>query len=697
MFRDGLITKADYEFARQHGFLPNEEHADSNFSMDGACDRRIEVEKSPMFHHKITIPRIPSESSRSTYLNSGHAKLNELTRQLQSEKHNRRPDLSGDSLFAGVSGGEPVYYKSHSVDAAFLNKTYDLWPLAGTNYGLSGSNTVLGLFDHGCVHVNHEEFTNGCPRVFQVSYEISSNEWEHPTEMAGFMVASGVNTNARGMSYAAILHAYNFYDSPFYGYWFRDVVDMANASSSNEFQVSANPYGTLCGWTTFLYNGDLEWFWLGDMVISTYEDYKYGFYDSNTTRRIDEIVYNAKTYLPVFSTGDDRRINKSPPYQPITHAVRIGSVTGWISNIHAVYTNRIDCLSPQAVAKNVLTVGAALGNTNISQSVVWSNSSIGPTDDWRIKPDIVAHGVSVTSVFYNEGSPLKYSSTSGSSVSAAITAGSLNLLVELYQKLWGTNSRPLSSTLKALAIHTACDIYIPGPDILSGWGMLDTEAAAHMLLTDNESGISAHIKEFSLPNGGAINFMIQSTTNPLKLTMVWTDPPGPCQVPALNPTNLMLVNDLDLRVISSSGNTNYPFCLSTTNALITYHGDNIRDNVEQVMIPVPANDEYRVTINHKGVLSNGIQDVSLILSGNDPSVFSNDTEIVEYYRVDGSNLMRWVSNPGVYYQIQTKTNLMIAGWAPSEALVSSLSTTVLYNTGSDLTNELKFYRVVVDH
>ncbi|WP_421020008.1 S8 family serine peptidase, partial [Klebsiella pneumoniae] len=82
------------------------------------------------------------------------------------------------------------------------------------------------------------------------------------------------------------------------------------------------------------------------------------------------------------------------------------------------------------IAKNNLTIGAVNGipgGWNKPGDVVMSSfSSWGPTDDGRIKPDLVADGVSVTSTGGN--STTSYATLSGTSMAAPNTTGSLLLL-----------------------------------------------------------------------------------------------------------------------------------------------------------------------------------------------------------------------------------------------------------------------------
>ena len=68
--------------------------------------------------------------------------------------------------------------------------------------------------------------------------------------------------------------------------------------------------------------------------------------------------------------------------------------------------------------------------------------------------------------------------------------------------------------------------------------------------------------------------MVAKGGKPLKIDVWWTDPAGNPQPTALDPTNRVLVNDVDLRVLRS-GVTNFPWRLNPAapaNAATT--GDN---------------------------------------------------------------------------------------------------------------------------
>ena len=97
-----------------------------------------------------------------------------------------------------------------------------------------------------------------------------------------------------------------------------------------------------------------------------------------------------------------------------------------------------------------------------------ASSSYGPTDDGRIKPDVVANGDDVFSAeFTSDTATVRKTGTSMASPGAC---GTGILLHEHYSDMTGQYLR--ASTLKALMIHTATDVQAPGPDYASGWGLI---------------------------------------------------------------------------------------------------------------------------------------------------------------------------------------------------------------------------------
>ncbi len=489
---------------------------------------------------------------------------------------NEDPDIE---LMYVDTNGEPFYYTITNLNAAKTISTDDVWPGGSGGFNFDGSGTTLGklgIWDAGAVLTSHQEF-DGRVTIADGTSAISF----HATHVAGTMVAEGQNANAKGMSPVAFLRSYN---------WSYDESEMATASA-NGMNVSNHSYNTICGWRWM----GSYWKWYGDSSISDVEDYKFGFYNSSSFMR-DEIAMNAPYYLICQSAGNNRTDGGLPGsiHEPD------GGVDGY------------DCLPPKACAKNTLSVGAVgdipTGYSTPGGVVMEIYSGWGPTDDGRIKPDIVANGKELTSCDYDNNAD--YEILSGTSMSTPNVSGSANLLFRQYESLIGTT--PLASTIKGVIIQTA-DEAGPntGPDYMFGWGLMNTREAAELIASNaNEY----RIIEDELVNGEIDNFYFYSSgTQPIRLTISWTDLPGTSPIASLNPTTLMLVNDLDMRIENIDSSTIYnPYLLDPANpSFAATTGDNFRDNVEQIYIASPPAGIYAVSISHKGTLSSG-QHYSLI-------------------------------------------------------------------------------------
>jgi len=131
-----------------------------------------------------------------------------------------------------------------------------------------------------------------------------------------------------------------------------------------------------------------------------------------------------------------------------------------------------DTITTVSSAKNVLAVGAVSdavygGQRNVSSASMTSFSAWGPTDDGRVKPDIVASGIALYSC--TAVSDVSYASYSGTSMATAVVSGAAALLVEYHNSLFpGQYMR--SCMLKGLILHSADDLGPAGPDYQYGWG-----------------------------------------------------------------------------------------------------------------------------------------------------------------------------------------------------------------------------------
>jgi hypothetical protein len=195
-------------------------------------------------------------------------------------------------------------------------------------------------------------------------------------------------------------------------------------------------------------------------------------------------------------------------------------------------------------------------------------------------------------------------------------SGSIFLLQQLYNRL-NTNTFMRAATLKGIILHTALDMAAVGPDYQTGWGLLDMEKAAKVILNVGTSNL---ISEGTLANSAIDKrSFVASGKGDLVATISWTDPEStvyPITTENLNNRKPKLVNDLDIKITDGTGKF-LPFVLDpAAPEKIAETGDNIRDNIEKIIIKgaVPGK-SYDLSISHKGTLKNDKQDFSLIVSG----------------------------------------------------------------------------------
>lgn len=309
----------------------------------------------------------------------------------------------------------------------------------------------------------------------------------------------------------------------------------------------------------------------------------------------------------------------SVPYDPALHPP--GDQT---------YKGGYDTVSYESLGKNVLTVGALKdavdgGVRSPGSAAMTDFSSWGPTDDGRIKPDVVANGNVLTSTSY--AGDTSYSTMSGTSMATPSAAGSAHLLVHLFHTLF-TNQVMRASTLKALLIHTADDKGNAGPDYEYGWGLINVQAAAELLAAYRSNAGTRRVVEDRVATSRTqvdVAFAWDGSS-PIKATLCWTDPAGTATA-SHDDRARRLVNNLDLRVIGPDAAVHGPWVMpfvgdwsAASCAYAATTGSNATDNVEQVLVVAPAvAGVYTVRVTFSGTLTNGSQPFSLILSGVTPS------------------------------------------------------------------------------
>lgn len=590
--------------------------------------------------------------------------------------------------------GYPKYYiTDNNTTAAATVRTSQLWPGGASGLNLTGGTPYmknkLGIWDGGNVLGTHVELAG------RVTQKDNGTVDDHATHVTGTMIASGVNPAAKGMAFGLLgMIAYNFDN---------DQSEM-NAEAASGLLLSNHSYSRIAGW----YYNDEQARWEFRGRASDNEDYKFGYYGDESAT-LDELTYNAPFYLVVKSAGNVR-VSNGPEvgadyFRYNASGTMAKAATGRPASLSS--NNAYDVISLDVGAKNILTVGAVnplpTGYSRKEDVVMTSFSGWGPTDDGRIKPDIVADGVNVLSSISTSNTA--YSFFSGTSMAAPNATGSLFLLQEYYSKLKNSSTAFLrSATLKGLAIHTAEEAGLyDGPDYQYGWGLLNVEKAAAVLTaavpSNNGATSASRLYETSLAQGASFSVtVVASGKGKLQATICWTDVKGnvvatPSDPLALNNRTKNLVNDLDIR-ITKGARTYLPWVLDVANpSNPATRGDNITDNVERIDIDstVPGQ-TYVITVTHKGTLVKGPQAFSLLVSGVGGSVYCTSASGGGGARIDSVSFRNVQVQNSAGAKTYTDNTGYIANIEPGQTVPIS----VRVNT-ADATTNSRIVKVFIDY
>ncbi|EGV43232.1 T9SS type A sorting domain-containing protein [Bizionia argentinensis JUB59] len=460
--------------------------------------------------------------------------------------------------------GTPLYYTTFNVDAAKSTRANHLNSGGSLGLNLNGQNMTAHVWDGGLARVSHQEYDGqGGSNRFSAGDNSTALNY-HSAHVTGTIIASGVVAKAKGMAPHAKAKGYD---------WNNDAAE-ASSASANGMLISNHSYG----YATRNSQGQPQ-----------LPSYYFGGYITDS-RDWDQIMFNAPNYLMVVAAGNDGSDNSA-------NGAPLDGYSGY------------DKLSGHATAKNGMVVANA-NDANISSNgslisvSINSSSSQGPTDDYRIKPDITGNGTGVYSTY--DGSNSAYNSITGTSMASPNVAGTLLILQQHAKNVEGSFMR--AATLKGLALHTADDVGPNGPDAVYGWGLLNAKRAAEAI---SNNGSKSKITELNLSNGQTYQITVDADgVNDLMASISWTDRAGTA-VTVANSSNPILVNDLDVRV-TKTGTTYSPWRLTgvTTNG----KGDNNVDPYERVDV-ANASGTYTITVTHKGSLTGGSQNYSLIVTG----------------------------------------------------------------------------------
>jgi len=419
-----------------------------------------------------------------------------------------------------------VHHLAHDGRILWTEPTSELrvhnalaWSIAGVQsvannatFTLDGSGEMIAIADTG-LDQNHPDLSGRVAATytqFGLDPSPADSNSGHGTHIAVSVLGNGTgDSDARGVAPAANLVMYALEHDPT-GTFGRigSIYDMLRDAEQMTARISVNAWGL---------NGN------------------YGQYTADA-RSVDLFVHDRKDLTPVFSVGDRGTSGASQVSSPGT-------------------------------AKNVIAVGASTTGapgTPAAGSVV-NFSSLGPSLDGRIKPDVVAPGVGICSGLAEEArNPAGpscltgahadgnsyYMALSGTSQATAIASGVAGLTREFIREQAGV-SAPSSSLVKAAMINGARDLGaadIPNP--AEGWGEINLERT--VMPMDGSTPLDTFFDDRKVlaPGFGLLYSFSIDPSHGVDLTLAWTDEAGSANAAQ---SQGRLVNNLDLVLVDPDG------------------------------------------------------------------------------------------------------------------------------------------------
>ena len=452
------------------------------------------------------------------------------------------------------------------------------WSVAGVadvqnnaTFTLDGSGEMVAIADTG-LDSNHPDLVGRVAATytqFGLDPSPADTNGGHGTHIATTVLGDGSgDASARGVAPAANLVMYALEHDPT-GTFGRigSIYDMLRDAEQMTARISVNAWGL---------NGN------------------YGQYTADA-RSVDIFVHDRKDLTPVFSVGDRGSSGASQVTSPAT-------------------------------GKNVLAVGASTTGSDGLPIAVANFSSLGPSLDGRIKPDVVAPGVGICSGLAEEartpagasclsgthaGGNAYYMSLSGTSQATAVASGVLALTREYIREQVGVTT-PSSALVKGVLINGARDLGTPDiPNAAEGWGQVDLERV--VLPMDGSTPLDTFLddKKSLEPGFGLLYSFDVNPSHGVDLTLTWTDEGGSANAPQ---SQARLVNDLDLMLVSPDGTewlgNNFASGFSTSGG----SADSL-NNVERIRIApgtLPSSSEpWVVKVLHRG---GSTQDFALVMT-----------------------------------------------------------------------------------
>jgi len=484
----------------------------------------------------------------------------------------------------------------------FIRKTIGIDPpQAAAALPWDGTAVIVAVADSG-VDAEHPDLKDRITRVIErVLPEAPGDPNGHGTHVCGTIAGDGTASGGqlRGVAPGAqlVVQSLRDHDGRLSGLPI-DLGTLFEQAYAQGARIHTNSWGVLAG---------------GLYTLDAYE--------------VDEFVYHHPDCLVIFAAG-----NRGTQPTDLDNLGRIG----------------FNSLQSPASAKNALTVGACCSPRSDGpfQGKTWRHypngpqkpkaadepicgdptyvaafSSRGPTDDERIKPDLLAPGSVVLSTRsqacdprYPHTQDSRYHFLTGTSMAAPAVAGAAAIVRQYY--LQERHHQPSAALLKATLVNAAVWITretvideVGQPNYHQGFGRLDLRTT--LPIPGDPSGLALGFADISRDTDEALNKNIAQRATwkrtihvnaglPLRVTMAWTERP-----------DHGLQQDLDLVVVTPSGKR-LPGNPNLTRG--PWAKTDHRNNLEQVIINDPEPGEYRLQVLAYNTLYEN-QGFSLVTTG----------------------------------------------------------------------------------
>ncbi|HUN79945.1 MAG TPA: S8 family serine peptidase, partial [Phycisphaerae bacterium] len=422
------------------------------------------------------------------------------------------------------------------------------------DHGIAGQGQILGLMDYN-VDSGHCSFfdTNPIGPTHRkiLAYNAPLGYSNHGTHVAGIAVGdNGVFDETRGIAYLAKM---------VYSY----VPDTNEASIYSKLTL-AHSQGATVHSNSYGVNGNQN-------------------YDG-LARGVDSFAYDNENDLVVFAVTD----------------------------------NLVPTANPEN-SKNCVAVNAGDTPPNGSIDSV-CNGGVGPTADGRRKPDIVGPGCNIISAL--SGSGCGTIPQGGTSMACPAVAAAAMLARQYYMQGFYPSGvanpsdafTPSGALLKATLMNSGVDMTgVAGyPTNLEGWGRVLLHNACTFAGDSRHSYIPADIRNADgLSTGQEVTytFKVIPSSEPLRATLVWTEPPASAST-GIGPA---WINDLDLELTAPSS-TVYLGNVFLNGVTTTGGSKDGKNNVEQIHLPSPETGIWTAKVKAAAV-NVGTQGYALMFSG----------------------------------------------------------------------------------